>query len=79
MSIGFKEIDDSIAILKYKRSFKQAKCYEREGVVYARDGGGFVKLAVNGSTTNCDIKWVELEGVGTKAPKPMTTGYVGIK
>jgi hypothetical protein len=76
MSIGFEVIEDSIVIIRQKTIYKQVKAYDRNGDIYAKACGGFVRLAVSGGTSHPDIKWLEIERSKILKPKPYKAGYL---
>lgn len=58
----FKQIDDGQAIIKVGNVYKQVDLFSRGGGVYAKAGGGFVRLHAHGYTSVPRIKWLELDG-----------------
>lgn len=63
MSVGFEIIHSSVVVLRQKLFYKQTKAYHRDGVVYAKVGGGFIKLYMNNKTSHPDITIEAIEGV----------------
>lgn len=47
----FKHIEGEAAVLVDKGVYRQVDLYERDGVLYAKVGAGFVKLYATGATT----------------------------
>ena len=47
----FMEVEGEVAILIEKGVYKQVPLYMRNGYLYAKSGGGFVRLNSDGSTT----------------------------
>jgi hypothetical protein len=47
----FQEIEGAAAVLVENGIFKQVPLYQRDGFIFAKASGGFVKLMVDGSTT----------------------------
>lgn len=47
----FTIVDDAHVILRSKGVYRQAKIYERDGVLYAGWGSGFIGLRKGNSTT----------------------------
>ncbi len=52
---GFKKIEDSFCVLFTKGSYKQVEIYEREGLIFAKFGGGFIKVYQNGYTSKNEV------------------------
>lgn len=52
----FKEIEGEAAILVENGVYKQVTLYSRDGYLYARTGGGFVRLMADGATTKTKLK-----------------------
>lgn len=47
----FKQVEGEAAIVVIKGVYKQVDLYERDGFLYAKTAGGFVRLMADGSTT----------------------------
>jgi hypothetical protein len=47
----FQEVEGESAILVENGVYRQAPLYMRDGYLYAKSGGGFVRLMADGSTT----------------------------
>lgn len=47
----FKHLDGDVAVIRIGGIFKTADLYEWRGGLYAKFGGGYVRLNANGSTT----------------------------
>lgn len=47
----FKEVEGEAAILISNGVYRQVPVYTRDGYLYAKHGGGFVRLMADGSTT----------------------------
>ena len=47
----FKEIEGEAAVLVENGVYKQVSLYTRDGFIYAKIGGGFVRLMADGATT----------------------------
>lgn len=56
----FKQAEGEAAILVERGVYKQCDVYLRDGYIYAKTGGGFVKLMADGSTTKARCRLVEL-------------------
>jgi len=48
----FKEVEGEAAIIVQSGVYKQVPLYTRDGFLYAKVGGGFIRLMADGSTTN---------------------------
>jgi hypothetical protein len=58
----FSVIDDAQAIIRSKAGvYKQVKLYERDNVIYAATGGGYVRLLRDNRTSNPNIKWEHID------------------
>ena len=80
VNIGFQLIHGSVVILRQKTTYKQVEAYFRNGEVYAKNGSGFIKMKVTGGTTNPDIVWEEVDGIGDySTPDRKKFGYVEYK
>lgn len=53
--MSFKLLDGETAILQQGGVFKQADLYEWDGKLFAKHGGGFIRLKENGSTSKDGI------------------------
>ena len=69
MSIGFQVVHGSIVIIRHKLVWKQTEAYRRNGELYVKACGGFVRLRPNNKTTHPDISWEEVEGIDVKKIK----------
>lgn len=52
----FKEIEGGAAILVENGVYKQVPLYSRDGYLYAKTGGGFVRLMADASTTKAKLR-----------------------
>jgi hypothetical protein len=52
----FKQLDGENAIVVESGVFKQADLYTRDGYLYAKTGGGFVRLYADGSTSKAKCR-----------------------
>lgn len=52
-SICFHKIEDAVIILVSKGTFKQTDVYQRSGYIYAKHGGGYVRLQKHEKGTSC--------------------------
>lgn len=51
----FQALDGEAVILREGGVYKQADLYSRDGVLFAKAAGGFIKLNANGSTSKPKI------------------------
>lgn len=51
----FTKIDESFAVLFTGKQFKQVDLYEHENHLYAKNGGGFLAIMNDGSTSTRGI------------------------
>lgn len=56
----FTEIEGDAAILASRGTYRQAALYSWDGHLFAKSGGGFVRLAADGSTSKSDMRIVRL-------------------
>lgn len=58
----FHQIPDSVVILKTRGVYRQTTAYGHKGFVFAKYGGGFIRLKkhLNG-TTAPQVSWDEIE------------------
>lgn len=47
----FKQVEGEAAVVVINGVYRQCDVFERDGYLYARAGGGFVRLFADGSTT----------------------------
>lgn len=59
--ILFTVLDDQVIVRTAKGVYKQAKIAIRGMHPFAKVGGGFIQLYTNGTTSNPDIRWVDME------------------
>ena len=52
----FKEVEGEAAVLVENGVFKQVPIYTRDGFLYAKIGGGFVRIMADGSTTKSKMR-----------------------
>jgi len=57
----FSIIGDSVVIIRHKFVYKQVSAYNRNGKVYARHAGGFVRVHLDGRTSHPDVKWEQID------------------
>lgn len=57
----FTIITDAQAILHSRGVYRQVPLYARGEKVYAKYGGGFVRLSTGGSTSAMNVRWFEFD------------------
>lgn len=57
----FQEIEGEAAIILEGGVFKQVSLHKRDGILYAKNGGGFIRLNEDGSTTKARCRLVTLD------------------
>ncbi len=57
----FTQIPEAQAILRQSGVYRQVDLYARDGLVYAKYGAGYVRLAQGGSTSHPKINWLETD------------------
>ena len=73
---GFKRREGDFAITVSNGVYKQVDVYEREGLLYAKEGSGFVQLIYDGSTTKSKTR---LDLLSVETPLAMSwTGRICI-
>lgn len=61
----FKHVEGEAAIIIENGVYKQVDLYTRDGTLYAKTGGGFIKLMADGSTTKAKVRLEHLSFEGT--------------
>ena len=56
----FTQIPEGQAIVHGRGVYRQAPIYLRGGKVYAKHGGGFVRLHQGGGTSPPSLRWAEI-------------------
>lgn len=56
----FKQVDGDSVILQSRGVFTQAELYERDGELYAKISGGFVRLYKSGGTSKDKVSIVQI-------------------
>lgn len=65
---AFKKIDDAYAVVITNTGvFKQVNLYKYDGLLYCKNGAGFIGLNADKSTTSKTIKWREVKGIKVKS------------
>lgn len=54
-------IDEGQAIVHSRGVYRQVPLYQRDGKIYAKHGGGYVRLAQGGSTSAPNVRWAEID------------------
>lgn len=67
-SILFTVIDDQIVVRTTSGIYKQAKIAIRNSYAFAQIGGGFVQLYANGTTSNPNMRWIDMENADQYRP-----------
>lgn len=57
----FSEIPEAQAILRQSGVYRQVPLYVRAGLVYAKYGSGYIRLAQGGTTSHPKINWLETD------------------
>lgn len=52
----FKHVEGEAAVLVENGTYKQVDLYTRDGYLYAKVGGGFVRIMADGSTTKAKLR-----------------------
>lgn len=63
----FKQIEGEAAVMVEGGVYKQVDLYSRDGYLYAKAGGGFVRLMADGSTTKPRLRLDSLSWSGDLA------------
>lgn len=58
----FSEIPEGKAIIHSRGVYRQVLIAVRAGRVYAKHGGGYVRINTGGSTSSPAIRWSEIDG-----------------
>lgn len=57
----FSIIPDGVAIVHCRGVYRQVPIYARGGKIYAKHGGGFVRLGAHGDTSAPNIRWSDVD------------------
>lgn len=57
----FSIIEHGRAIIHCRGVYRQVPIYSRAGKIYAKYGGGLVKLAQGGSSSAPNVRWAEID------------------
>lgn len=67
----FQEVEGEVAVLVSGGIYRQVPLYTRNGYLYAKSGGGFIKLNSDGSTTQPKVRIDTLTFEGNLAADPL--------
>lgn len=67
----FQEIEGDAAVLVENGVYKQVPLFSRDGYIYARIGGGYVRLMADGSTTKAKMRLDFMTFNGTICRDPL--------
>lgn len=70
---GFTLVENSFVITLSNGVWRQVDLYERNRMLFAKHGGGYIALNNDGATSAPKVKWKEISGVNFHA-KP---GFFG--
>ena len=73
----FKEVPEASIIVRSRGVYRQVGMFARNGVVYAKQGGGFVKLSQGGATSQTGTMWVDIDAGDAEVEE--SKGLVRIK
>lgn len=76
MSGRFEILNDAFVILRSKGVYRQAKVYERKGLLYAQHGNGFIGISASGGTSLPNVR-VEDYDLGFE-PAKGAFGYLSL-
>ena len=57
----FSIIPEAQAIIHSRGVYRQVPIYERDRKIYAKHGGGFVRLSQGGATSAPNVRWSEVD------------------
>lgn len=58
------KIDGASAWMRQGGVYRQADLYRRGEVLFARQGGGYVRLGISGATSHPKTTWLEIDAAG---------------
>jgi len=61
----FKHVEGESAVIVTSGIYKQVDVYMRNGALYAKDGGGFIRLYADGATTKARTRLETISWEGT--------------
>ena len=76
-SLAFSENENSFAVILKNGIYKQVPTYNSEGYLYAKWGGGFIRLMDKHKTSIHNASWRSIEGVDYKITG--LYGYLEVK
>ena len=66
----FHLIEDATVIIRTKRGvYRQSTVYRRGERVFAKHGGGFIRLMAHEGTSCADVLWSDLDATGVEQPR----------
>src|SRR5690606_6599448 len=73
----FTVIPDAHAIVYMRGVYRQAALYLRGDKVYAKWGGGFIRLSQGGATSHPNVRWADLDaGLGVLKEAAGSVAYL---
>ena len=76
----FKQVEGEAAVLVESGVYKQCDVFTRDGYLYAKVGGGFVRLMADGSTSKarCSLNFMSFAGpLASRMGRLCVEGTVG--
>ncbi len=68
---GFSVIVGAFCVTMNKGVFKQVAIYERDSILFAAYGSGFIRMMHGGRTSHPSVRWSDLDGVTVSDNKKM--------
>lgn len=72
----FKEVEGEACVIIHKGTYRQCPVYTRDGYLYAKVAGGFVRLMSDGSTTRTHTR---LETISIETLTSSSTGKLALE
>lgn len=74
---AFVEIEGAYIVTHEAGVFRQVPAFERNGVLFAKQKGGFVRLQESKRTSHAKVRWEEISGVCFRVAKwdSLEVGY----
>lgn len=62
--MSFKPLEGDLCVIRIKGVYRQCDLYTFNGGLFAKDGGGFIRLKADGSTSKPDaaLEHIEIDG-----------------
>jgi hypothetical protein len=57
----FTIIPDAQAIVHSRGVYRQVPLYQRGNTIYAKHGGGYIRLSRGGGTSHPNVKWADID------------------